>query len=57
MNFTFSKMIKPRIKPTAPPKSNLQKQFSQLSASQTKMQFKNMFSNLKNAKSCSSCGK
>lgn len=57
MNFTFSKTLPIKPKPVTASQSSLQQKLSQLSNAHSKIQFGSMFQNLKNAKSCSSCGK
>ena len=57
MNFTFSKKLPIKPKPVTASQSSIQQKLSQLSNAQSKIQFGSMFQNLKNAKSCSSCGK
>lgn len=57
MNFTFSKKLPIKPKSVTASQSSLQQKLTQLNNSRYKIQFGNMFQNLKNTKSCSSCGK
>ncbi len=61
MNFTFSKKLPSPVislKQSTPNQlTPLEKKLNQLQANKSKVVFKSMFQNLRNASSCSSCGK
>jgi len=61
MNFTFSKKLPSPViqvkQTTLNQLTPLEKKLNQLQANQPKVVFGNIFQNLRNASSCSSCGK